>query len=38
MVAGMSIDADQMASALASVWVHLIDAIPNGWSRRHNGG
>jgi len=30
-------DADRVASALASVWVHLIDAIPDGWSRRDNG-
>jgi len=37
MVPNMSIDADQVASALASVWVYLIDAVPNGWSRRHNG-
>jgi len=33
----MSISANAVATALATDWVHLIAAIPDGWVRRDNG-
>lgn len=33
----MVVDADNVASGLASVWEHLVAAIPVGWTRRENG-
>lgn len=33
----MSLEADTVASALASTWEHLFAAIPSGWVRREDG-
>lgn len=33
----MTVDADTVASALASTWENLIAAIPDGWVRRQHG-
>jgi GNAT superfamily N-acetyltransferase len=35
--AHMVVDADSVASGLASVWEYLLAAIPDGWTRRENG-
>lgn len=36
-VGNMPLEADAVASALASVWEHLIAAVPGGWVRREEG-
>ena len=35
--ARMVVDADDVASGLASAWEHLVAAIPVGWTRREGG-